>query len=164
MSGTWRYELRVRLPEELTNTQLAEIMESASRDYWEVARDPVGITLITYGNEQPPPNGLQLLWQNATEWLTGMGHPGEVVSAEVKDEDLHAEEAVRPDTPELLAATDVAELLGVSRQRVHQLAREHPQFPAPYARLGSGPIWSRPAVEAFARAWTRKPGRPAKAS
>lgn len=74
--------------------------------------------------------------------------------------DLHA---MQPDTPELLAATDVAEVLGVSRQRVHQLTAR-PDFPAAYVRLGSGPVWTRPAIEHFDRIWDRKPGRPARAS
>jgi len=78
--------------------------------------------------------------------------------------DVYEAEALRPDTPELLAATDVAELLGISRQRVHQLHSERADFPAPYARLGSGPIWTRPAIEAFDKRWTRKPGRPARAA
>jgi hypothetical protein len=87
-----------------------------------------------------------------------------IVQIEVKTPELAELDAQRPDTPELLAATDVARLLGVSRQRVHQLHSERGDFPAPYARLGSGPIWTRPAIEAFGRSWTRKPGRPAKAS
>jgi hypothetical protein len=76
--------------------------------------------------------------------------------------EIYEAEAERPDTPELLAATDVAGLLGVSRQRVHQLHNEHPQFPAPYVQLGSGPIWTKPAIEHFAEVWIRKPGRPSR--
>lgn len=85
-----------------------------------------------------------------------------IVDLRVCAPDIAEADALRPDTPELLAATDVAGLLGVSRQRVHQLATDHPQFPAPYARLGSGPIWTRPVIEHFAANWARKPGRPAR--
>ena len=53
-------------------------------------------------------------------------------------------------------------MLGVTRQRVHQLSGQHPEFPAPYARLGVGPVWTRPTIEAFQQRWTRKPGRPAR--
>jgi predicted DNA-binding transcriptional regulator AlpA len=87
-----------------------------------------------------------------------------IVQVDVKAPELAELDAFRPDTRELLAASDVAELLGVSRQRVHQLYSDRADFPAPYARLGSGPIWTRPAIDAFHRSWTRKPGRPAKAS
>lgn len=86
--------------------------------------------------------------------------PTELVGVNAQTPEHAAMYAFSPDTPELLAATDVAELLGVTRQRVHQLASEHAQFPAPYVRLGSGPIWTRPAIDNFARIWTRKPGRP----
>jgi hypothetical protein len=84
----------------------------------------------------------------------------DVVDLRVCTPELYEAEALRPDTPELLAASDVGEVLGVSRQRVHQLAAEHAQFPAPYLRLGSGPIWTRPAIEYFAARWDRRPGRP----
>lgn len=84
-----------------------------------------------------------------------------IVGASGETAELAERHAFAPDTPELLAATDVAELLGVTRQRVHQLHSERADFPAPFVRLGSGPVWTRPAIEAFAKAWTRKPGRPA---
>jgi hypothetical protein len=97
--------------------------------------------------------------------LAGRANLGtRIVQVDVKTPELAELEALRPDTPELLAASDVADLLGVTRQRVHQLHSDRPDFPAPYARLGSGPIWTRPAIEAFERSWSRKPGRPARAS
>lgn len=80
----------------------------------------------------------------------------------VSTPNVYEAEAVRPDTPELMAAADVAALLRISRQRVHQLRREHPDFPAPYQELGSGPVWVRPAIENFERIWQRKPGRPSR--
>lgn len=47
---------------------------------------------------------------------------------------------------ELVGAAEIAEMLGVSRQRVHQLT-ESAGFPVPVAELRSGRIWERPAVE-----------------
>jgi hypothetical protein len=62
--------------------------------------------------------------------------------------------------PEGLAGvTEVAALLGVSRQRVAQL-RERADFPAPIAELAAGPIWNRTSLTRFVEAWPRKPGRP----
>lgn len=66
--------------------------------------------------------------------------------------------------PMLAGGTEAAEILGVSRQRVHQLATEHPDFPAPVARLSCGSIWLRGEIVWFARNWSRKPGRPRKAA
>lgn len=65
-----------------------------------------------------------------------------------------------PTIPELVSGVEASEILGVSRQRVHQLAADHPQFPPPVARLASGSVWLRAAVESFAEKWERKPGRP----
>lgn len=53
-----------------------------------------------------------------------------------------------------MGAAEVAEYLGVSRQRVLQL-REKPDFPAPVSHLASGPIWESADVEK----WARETGR-----
>jgi predicted DNA-binding transcriptional regulator AlpA len=54
----------------------------------------------------------------------------------------------------LVGVAEVAELLGVSRQRVHKLA-ERDDFPAPVAILTAGKVWDRDAVEKWARATGR---------
>ena len=41
---------------------------------------------------------------------------------------------------DLVGASEIAKLLGVTRQRVNQLAKE-PSFPAPVAQLGLGAVW-----------------------
>lgn len=56
----------------------------------------------------------------------------------------------------LVGTAEIADLLGVSRQRVHQLVAR-PDFPAPVAVLTSGMIWEREAVEEWARATGRLP-------
>lgn len=53
-----------------------------------------------------------------------------------------------------MGLTEVAELLGVSRQRAHQLSKSK-GFPEPTARLSAGLIWRRQDVEA----WARETGR-----
>ena len=54
---------------------------------------------------------------------------------------------------------EIAELLGVSHQRVHQIADEE-GFPAPVAEDGRGRLWDRRAVAAWAKQWRReKPWR-----
>jgi predicted DNA-binding transcriptional regulator AlpA len=57
-------------------------------------------------------------------------------------------------THHLVGTTEIAKLLGVSRQRVGQLAATE-SFPQPTARLAAGPIWEREAVER----WAREAGR-----
>ncbi len=46
-----------------------------------------------------------------------------------------------------MGAPEVAQILGVSRQRVYQLIDAYPDFPPPLATLAVGRIWSRDAIE-----------------
>jgi prophage regulatory protein len=54
-----------------------------------------------------------------------------------------------------MGAAEIAELLGVSRQRVDAIVRSDPEFPAPVAQLAAGRIWLKADVEY----WARKTGR-----
>lgn len=49
----------------------------------------------------------------------------------------------------LVGVHEIAALLGVSRQRVHQLAARK-DFPKPLAVLHAGKVWRRRDVEAWA--------------
>jgi len=55
---------------------------------------------------------------------------------------------------DLLGASDIANVLGVSRQRVYQLAKRK-DFPSPVGELARGAVWDRRTVEA----WQHRPGR-----
>jgi len=75
--------------------------------------------------------------------------------------------AVYPATPglvpgpiDLVGLADVAAILGVSRQRAHQLVD---RLPAPTGSPSGTPAWVRAVVEQViaSPAWHRKPGRPA---
>jgi predicted DNA-binding transcriptional regulator AlpA len=56
-----------------------------------------------------------------------------------------------------MTSGDVAKLLGLTRQRVHQIIEEDPTFPAPAMVLGvgRGRVWETAAVEKWARATGR---------
>lgn len=61
---------------------------------------------------------------------------------------------------DLVAISEAAEIMGVSRQRA-QLLANRPGFPAPVALIrGTGRVWRRGDVELFASMRNRKPGRP----
>jgi len=65
-------------------------------------------------------------------------------------------------TSHLVGLSEIATMLGVSRQRAGQLVRDYDDFPPPVAELASGRIWETTAVEAWAKAHpVRPPGRPA---
>lgn len=64
------------------------------------------------------------------------------------------------EVPDILGSAEVAEILGVSRQRVQQLRAEG-RFPEPILELSATPIWLRRSIDAFLTSWSRRPGRPA---
>jgi hypothetical protein len=87
----------------------------------------------------------------------------EILDMRVVRWDLFAAETEAPNYPDLVGAIEAAAILGVSRQRVHQLLRENPGFPEPLYHLRStGPLWVRQGIESFAQRWSRRPGRPRK--
>jgi hypothetical protein len=83
----------------------------------------------------------------------------EPAGVEVVRESEWQRRAEAPTLPELMSAAEIAEELGVARQRVHQL-RSTAAFPAPLVELRGGAVWDARAVRKFAEEWDRKPGRP----
>lgn len=71
---------------------------------------------------------------------------------------FHAELEVS-NFPAVLGTTEVTKVLGVSRQRLHEL-RAAGRFPEPIAELAATPLWIRSTVDSFLAGWKRKPGRP----
>lgn len=52
---------------------------------------------------------------------------------------------------------EIAEMLGVSRQRVDQLLRDDSTFPKPHAHLRMGRVWRKESIEKWI---SRKHERP----
>jgi predicted DNA-binding transcriptional regulator AlpA len=52
-------------------------------------------------------------------------------------------------TSDLVGVAEIAAMLGVTRQRVHQLIEESSDFPVPEAELAGGRVWARSAVAAW---------------
>ena len=52
----------------------------------------------------------------------------------------------------LVGVAEIAEMLGVTRQRIDEITRTKPDFPEPEVELKSGRVWQRAAVEKWARA------------
>ena len=87
-----------------------------------------------------------------------------VVGVELTTEEELERLNATPLIPELCGLGEVAEILGISSQRASQLARLNGSFPPAVARLKSGPVFITWQVEAFRDRWTRRPGRPKKAT
>jgi hypothetical protein len=84
----------------------------------------------------------------------------DVLELEVRRADSLAFELDRPE-PSLVGVSELAEMLGVSRQRASEL-QTRKGFPSPLANLASGPVWSETSLRRFIQGWKRKPGRPRK--
>jgi prophage regulatory protein len=56
---------------------------------------------------------------------------------------------------ELVGAAEIAQMLGITRQRVNRLATTSADFPEPLAELSAGRIWRREDVEGWAKATGR---------
>lgn len=87
----------------------------------------------------------------------GTGHdPAEVrvLTAEQRDT-----EVAHPGPVDLAGIGDIATMLGVSRQRAHQLT-SRADFPAPIGATSSGPVFTRDSISVFAGTWHRQTGRP----
>jgi hypothetical protein len=94
--------------------------------------------------------------------LAGQGLAGfNLLTAEIKPWYELEEELGRSNAPDLVGVAELAEALGVSKQRVSELAATAP-FPRPLATLKAGPVWERSSIGQFVETWRRKPGRPPK--
>ena len=84
-----------------------------------------------------------------------------VVRAEAIEQDILDAEMDVPNFPNIVGSQEVARMLDVSRQRLHQL-RATDRFPKPMVDLAATPVWLRSAIEGFLERWPRKSGRPTK--
>lgn len=63
-------------------------------------------------------------------------------------------------TSHLVGMSEIARMLGVSRQRVAQIVEAYSDFPQPEVTLSSGRVWSTSSVKAWIDLHpVRKPGR-----
>ena len=81
-----------------------------------------------------------------------------IASLEVT-EDRYVDLQLETEPERYVGAAEVAEFLGVSKQRVSEL-RSAGRMPAPVAELRSGPVWAVSSLQRFVDSWDRRPGRP----
>lgn len=86
--------------------------------------------------------------------------PGDILSATVATlEESDRREAEERARAELVGIAEIADMLGVSKQRAHTLSGRD-DFPAPVDRLKQGSVWRRRDLSTFASGWQRAAGRP----
>lgn len=88
-----------------------------------------------------------------------LGARSKVVDARVQSVEELESEVEAPAVPALAGISEVAEILGVSRQRASELAGSG-GLPGPVADLAAGPVWLRSTIVSFNERWERRPGRP----
>lgn len=73
---------------------------------------------------------------------------------------MDGQEASQP-LLELVGLAEIASMLGVSRQRVQEIAARDKLFPLPVAKVsGGGTLYMKSMIDTFNAHWTRTPGRP----
>lgn len=161
----WQITLAARLDREPTDEDIGDLADTLDKYDAAVSVNSATVSVVmTIEDEHEPHTALhramQLVYCAVVggNWVRAWTE-AEAVAVEVADQRL-----AEPTIPDLVSGVEAAQILGVSRQRVHQLAAENASFPPPVARLASGSVWLRSGVEGFAQTWTRKPGRPAKAA
>ncbi|WP_410597868.1 hypothetical protein [Amycolatopsis sp. lyj-23] len=167
MTNEWVIRVVLATEETVSDTALEKMADAADeRDATVARRELESGVVVTMDVDVSDGGGHEI--SAAIDWslklVRDVGGCEDAVPADVRymTLDAYEAEALRPSVPELASAADVAEILGVSRQRVHQLATSNPRFPQHIARVATGPLWARSSIEWFDSVWERKAGRPAK--
>lgn len=79
-----------------------------------------------------------------------------IVRSQLLTADEQEAELARPH-PVLVGVSEIAGLLGTTRNRAWQVTRK-PDFPRPLAVLAGGPVWALPMVARFLEEWPRRRG------
>jgi hypothetical protein len=89
------------------------------------------------------------------------GIEGVIRSMEVHQHEEATNQVLRYPPEFFIGTAETAEMLGVSKQRVSELAKTHADFPEPIKRLKSGPVYDRQEMAAWDANWERRrTGRP----
>lgn len=152
----WTVNLTITTNDPLTIEQLEAVAELTGAADGTPGDRTLGTTITVDAPDMPAAAA------TALEWVRDLA-PGDPVALEVLTVDEADRRLTEPAFPELGGVSEVARLLGVSRQRASKL-QGHRDFPAPVARLTTGPVWRMADLTRFAAEWERRPGRPAKAA
>jgi hypothetical protein len=94
-----------------------------------------------------------------TALFRGLGRGTRIVDVRVQTVAELERELEAPSVPALAGIREIAEVLGVSRQRASELASSS-GFPKPVANLAAGPVWLYATIRSFNEGWERRTGRP----
>jgi hypothetical protein len=157
----WTVEVTFFVRAQLQEEQLDTVANQLDELDWTVAQLPDGyLSVFAYSeDDEESLDAASRVADISKRTLLDLDIDGELERVVVSTQRWREREALQPSLPELLATKEIGAMLGVSRQRVCQLRREHQQFTEPVMETGAGPLWTRSAVDWFVSAWNRRPGR-----
>ncbi|MEX0755715.1 MAG: hypothetical protein WD556_11460 [Actinomycetota bacterium] len=149
---------------ELTDDRIAAILDALDRYSPAISYGPGSLSIRISVEDQSINHAFTPAYATCIDALTVSGLRRDIdfrlAVVEIATE-AELEREISEPPIELVGATELAEMLGVTRQRASTLATSS-TFPAPLARLASGPVWLKGSVLRFASEWERRPGRPRK--
>jgi hypothetical protein len=170
MDTSWfSVHLEARAPEgvaQIVNEDAADKLTGLLVEHRGIVSSEAGQWGVTIGLEEPDPVRAAAVAAALVESLAAAaGLPDwPMVRVEAVREDVLEEDNSNSALPDLISAPEAAEILGVTSQRLHELAASNHEFPESVYELKAGRLWLREGVEAFADRWDRKPGRPDRAA
>ncbi|MDN5860792.1 MAG: hypothetical protein L0H84_19485 [Pseudonocardia sp.] len=149
----WRLEVWWTVPRPLAPDRLEQLVTEADTVAgWVLARHPLGLSIAARVRTARPHDALGWFAGRADGWLRQRVGGTRILAMRACTEEIVAAELAHPDVPPLASAADVAQLLGVPRRRVQHLYSNDPLFPAPVARVATGPLWTVSAIRGYRRA------------
>lgn len=143
-----------------TDEQIGRVAEALADFGPTVSAGPRGVTVRLAVEGKDAVTAADVYVPRILRAIDSVGCRAECVrKLEVTEWGLFGDELEEPTHPELVGISEIADLLGTSRQRASELARSA-KFPVPLADLKAGPVWPKPSVLRFCEEWDRKPGRP----
>jgi hypothetical protein len=140
LTDEWTIEVTYSLGAQLEDRQIDMLSDRLEDLDWTVAQLPDGYLSILGGSEddEEPLDATSRVVDIAKRTLDDLDIHGNLERVVISSQGWREKEAVEPSLPELLATKDISKVLGVSRQRVSQLQREHPNFRHPSCRQVQG--------------------------
>jgi hypothetical protein len=160
----WRASIGYARPDTITDDQYENLVTGLT-GYGIVVADEQYLTLhLTVAGPTLRQATDVALRDARAAYTAAFGTAGEQLHARVVTEAAHIAEIRRPPRLDLVGTADIAAILGVSRQRADELAKDHPLFPGEVATVGGRRVYTRDSITAFNEQWDRSPGRPASAN
>jgi hypothetical protein len=151
----WSVDIEAETYPDHDEVSADEILERLARYAPALSLGPAGLDVRVNVKATDIYKAFERAWEAVHKAIPGV-KPVRVDVEAVEDLGRRLNESNKPD---VVGVAELAEMLGVTKQRASALAQENSGFPPPITFLKSGPIWKRSHVARFAGKWIRKPGR-----